>query len=261
LPNFLDQHAPSELQFLCHAKFFLFRVTGFGMCPLVGSAGVSRSSRFDVRLETADARIHRRPESVDSRHASESHGIRSVAQCSGIWRNDHFTNRPARRKCSCRQPPGGCRSWTAIESYTAVTISATLEGAGPDPGIAFLTTNIGPGTTACSEVAVSNFVFPEIDTSPGAKVQLFSGLTLPAGTYYLVLGSSTPAGGGWLSTTAPAITADVGVTAGLDYSTLSGAVNAAYPPGSSFTVSPNTFMFDVTGTAVPEPQSLAYVGV
>lgn len=151
-------------------------------------------------------------------------------------------------------------SWTALNSYTAVTISATLEGAGPDPGIAFLTTRIGPGATAASEVAVANFVFPDFDTSPGIKVQLFSGLTLAPGTYYLVLGSSMPLGGGWLSTTSPSITTDAGVTAGLNYNT-SGSVNAAYPPGSSFIVSPNAFLFEVTGTPAPEPHSMVYPGL
>jgi hypothetical protein len=121
-------------------------------------------------------------------------------------------------------------SWTSARTYSDVDIAALLTGGGQ--GVAYLMTQIGPGTTIASEIARNSFSFP----SSIAPVSLFSGLTLPAGTYYLVLASS--GGGGWrdaydcgsiCSYPPPTITLDVGAIRNTDF--LADSLNA-YPPAS-----------------------------
>lgn len=117
--------------------------------------------------------------------------------------------------------PGGCIviwagqgyrvGWTQADNYGAVSVAATLSsgGAAGQTGRAYLTTQIGPGTTATNEVASTSFSFPLEPTN----VVLFQNLSLPAGAYYLsIIGDSQSWGSCWNSfiatnaTTAPDVT-------------------------------------------------------
>jgi hypothetical protein len=128
-----------------------------------------------------------------------------------------------------------------------VSVFATIED-GPDPGFAYLTNQIGPGTTAANEIASGAFSFPAAST----ETLLFSGLTLPAGTYYLTLTVTNSGSGGWFGTNTPTATTAAGVTLFPDYDTFT---PAAYPPATSFfTPTSTNLIFRVT--AIPESSAL-----
>ena len=72
--------------------------------------------------------------------------------------------------------------WTQADTYDAVTVSAKLTSSGAvnQTGRAFLTTQIGPGTSTNNEIVSSSFTFPLEVTN----VVLFQGLHLLPGSYY-----------------------------------------------------------------------------
>jgi hypothetical protein len=144
--------------------------------------------------------------------------------------------------------------WSQSSTLANVSIAANLDGGGGTvSGTAWLTTQIGPGTTIANEIAHCDFsvtspVFePELTT-------LFSGLTLGPGSYYLVLTSS--GGGGWevASSFIPIMASGIGVTSRSGRSFFS---VAAYPPATSFfperasDFTDEYFQYAVT--VVPEP--------
>jgi hypothetical protein len=105
-------------------------------------------------------------------------------------------------------------SWTQTKSYAGISIYAPLgQGAAnsANPVYAYLTDRVGVGTTTANQIAQSLVYF-----SPAADptVQLFSGLTLGPGTYYLTLWSPVMAGGGWAFATDPTTILDIGATLG-----------------------------------------------
>jgi hypothetical protein len=148
-------------------------------------------------------------------------------------------------------------SWTQSRAYTGVVISAVVSGSVNDVLAAYLTTQIGPGTTVADEITHASVAFPG---------NAFSNLTilniplLPSGTYYLTL-SSSGTSGALAETTMPAQTFDTGVTRNPDYyfSNPSG-----YPPDNVVLKPPigGIFVFSATGSVapVPEPSAGALVG-
>src|ERR1017187_5354835 len=101
-------------------------------------------------------------------------------------------------------PDGGCLfansgqalrvSWTSLQAYSNVSISVRLRTSSPSgapppqTSIAYLTSASGPGTTVAKQIATA------VVTATSEAYQaysLFTGLTLPAGTYYLVLASGS----------------------------------------------------------------------
>lgn len=166
-------------------------------------------------------------------------------------------------------------SWTQTESYTGVSIYAPLgKGAANDANsvYAYLTNQVGLGTTAANQIAQSVVYF---SAALDPTVQLFSGLTLGPGTYYLTVWSPTMAGGGWEFATDPTDTLDRGVTVGasqyayqfvgLDNSWSGGPSGLYIPETISIDTYPNEHLvFSVLGTdatAVPEPQSILLAGI
>jgi hypothetical protein len=148
-------------------------------------------------------------------------------------------------------------SWSQAGSFTGVTISALLS-AGAVGNTAFLTNLIGPTATAANVIAFTSWVAPIAST----QVQLFAGLDLGPGTYYLVFGAG---GGLWESTAAtpPTVSTASGVT-GNGYgfcNSQSGVCNFANPYASIFVSSPVNTQFLVDGTAVvlPEPVTSSLV--
>jgi len=167
-------------------------------------------------------------------------------------------------------------SWTQTKSYTGVSISAPLGQGSADnanPVFGYLTNRVGVGTTPANQIAQSVVYF-----SPAANptVQVFSDLTLGAGTYYLTLWSPLMAGGGWAFATDPAITVDAGARVGLsryayqyvglDKNPFTGGPSGLYIPETIYADTyPNEHLvFTVTGTdatAIPEPQSTSLLAI
>lgn len=165
-------------------------------------------------------------------------------------------------------------SWTQTSSYSSVSIFAPLGQGGANdanPVYAYLTDRVGIGTTQANEIAKSLVYFtPATDPT----VQIFSGLTLGPGTYYLTLWSPIMAGGGWAFSTNPSTILDAGATVGanqyayryvgldkLPYGFPYPPSGLYIPAGISVGLYPNEHLvFSVTGTAesvVPEPGSIS----
>jgi len=157
-------------------------------------------------------------------------------------------------------------AWTQTGTFSGATVYAEIDpgGNGTTPstetGTAYLTTQIGPGTTVADEIASTSFSVTGLAFDP-TDDPLFTGLTLGPGTYYLVLTATGSQPGGWEITstgitpvTAPGVTdIDLGHQ---------GTGTASYPPALSFSlVNGNPLEFSVTGTssATPEPSTLPLV--
>jgi hypothetical protein len=122
--------------------------------------------------------------------------------------------------------------WTQADTYDAVNVSAKLtsSGAANQTGRAFLTTQIGPGTSTNNEIASGSFTFPLQLTN----VTLFEGLYLPPGPYYLsIIGDSSNWGSCWetVSATNLATGPDVVSLGGFG---ASGGLNAYFPATSAY---------------------------
>jgi hypothetical protein len=165
-------------------------------------------------------------------------------------------------------PPAGV-SWTATSAFTDISIFLEMQS---PPGLsniiamAYLTTSVGPGTTTADQVASASFSIP----TTASLIPVLSGLTLGAGTYYLVVQGLTidlsyqqPYHANWYTaaysetiTTAPSIS--------LNPSLFTQTMSGGYPPASQFSELFNggvQFQYTVTGYAVPEPSTLSLLGV
>jgi hypothetical protein len=157
-------------------------------------------------------------------------------------------------------------SWTETGSYTNVSISAVLSDqfdGNPNTTLtAYLTDQIGPGTTAANLIASTSIApttYDETDT-------LFTGLSLGAGSYYLVLAAPGDFAG-WWGTNSATITTDIGVTDAGDYHAdhPNGSPDDTFPPASTFIAdASDTFLYTVTGdasAATPEPSTFMLAGL
>jgi hypothetical protein len=162
--------------------------------------------------------------------------------------------------------------WTSSLTFSGVTISAQIASNNPvgATGRAFLTTQIGSGTTVSDQVATTSFVFPAFNGtwSDQDQLTLFTGLSLTAGVpYFLTIAPSAGETAGWnyggtLTTDHPVLTGPTDFNFVYDNGYTSGPSPAAYLPASAFAggIAPS-LDFSVTGTVVPEPSSLAFVGI
>jgi hypothetical protein len=113
--------------------------------------------------------------------------------------------------------PGNAISFTTTSVFTDVTISALLYSSSGDPGTGsapvYLTDSIGDGTTTANEIAKATLTdLPALFSTSTPEV-VFTGLTLPAGTYYVIEASDTGSavGADWgepespVETTGPAL--------------------------------------------------------
>jgi len=148
-------------------------------------------------------------------------------------------------------------SFSVGHAYSNVTISADLTG--NFTGNAYLTTQIGAGTTAANEVTSGSFNSAEGFSS--AYLPVLSNIALPgAGTYFLVLSTTNTAPANALITTkTPVVTADSGAANGTLFIAFA---LASYAPASNFfdynvTFDPDAFgMYKVETNAAattPEP--------
>jgi len=116
--------------------------------------------------------------------------------------------------------------WAQADTYTAVNVSAKLSsnGAVNQTGRAYLTTQIGLGTSIGQQIAFTAFAFPQTV----AKVILFEGLQLPPGSYYLsIIGDSPGWGSCWINAATNVIT-ETGVLSLGGFGALT-APNAYFP--------------------------------
>lgn len=145
-------------------------------------------------------------------------------------------------------------SFSLSSVWTGVSVSAMLVGGTGPTGEAWLTSAVGPGTTSASQIAFTTFSLP----SPQASVDLFSGLTLAPGTYYLTLFNSA-ATGGWVATASPIVTLGPGVIQ--DTSDYVSQPSAPYPPANTFNFvsGPVYEIFSIDGAQVPESSSFVLV--
>ncbi len=141
--------------------------------------------------------------------------------------------------------------WSQADTYDGVSVSATLSsGVANQTGRAYLTTQIGPGTTTANEIASTNFTFP---LSPSSVV-LFQSLHLAAGTYYLsVIGDSTSSGSCWNSFMTTNATAAPDVTSLGCFGVAGGIVSPYFPSSPVYTDSPTPPGIDVEGTDLNHP--------
>jgi hypothetical protein len=163
-------------------------------------------------------------------------------------------------------------SWTQTTTSTGTAISAIVRMLDSSPGHAWLTNQVGPGTTVANVLASADFIAPTInnvgDLSTAPYTTLFTGLSLAAGNYFLVLrgpdsifvnsyewlGDFTGVG----ANTAPGFTVGpYGFSGGF-----SGPPPAAFMPASTFTPGDagTYFFYRVESVATPLPGSVLLLG-
>ncbi len=156
-------------------------------------------------------------------------------------------------------------SWTQADAWSNVAISASLVSSVQGiAGQAYLMTQVGSGTTLAHQLAVADFTFAWVpDYSTLSYVDLFAGLSLGAGSYYIVFASAD-------------MSARAGIGVGTGFATGPGVVVAPvefsehqippdYAPAADFGSSGgvNAF-FRVTGDqvmAIPLPSTAWLAGI
>jgi hypothetical protein len=165
--------------------------------------------------------------------------------------------------------PASGVSWTATSPFTDISIFLEIQG--PPSGIppvtawAYLTTSVGPGTTTADQVAAASFTLP----TTSSLVPVLSGLSLGAGTYYLVVqgnpdyvvenGITNTFGGTWNATSSPTVLTDPSVS--LNPRLIGPTPVGGYPPANQFLFLGGSLQYAVTGYAVPEPSALSLLGI
>lgn len=131
-------------------------------------------------------------------------------------------------------------------------------------GTAYLTDQVGAGTTAANVIAQTSFDFVNVVNASTELgwVDLFSGIDLSAGSYWLIVGA--PISGSGAISLSPAATYTVDSDASVDGMFFSAGTNVdgAFTPASTFVGSGlgNRF-FRVSGTKVPAPAGAAVLGL
>jgi hypothetical protein len=158
-------------------------------------------------------------------------------------------------------PGAAAASWSETSTYSGVSISAFIFDQFSVGGTldAWLTTGIGPGTTAAAQVAHATVSVP---VGVFGQVNLFSGLTLGPGTYYLSL-HGDPLDWGMNPNSNVVLAAGVAQLA--DYSTTP-CCQGSFVPAESFLAQTSTvrLSYIVTGdlvNTVPEPSSAVPIGI
>jgi hypothetical protein len=147
-------------------------------------------------------------------------------------------------------------SWSSSNTYANVNISAQVSSApfSTDPIVsvtAYLTSQIGSGTTLGDQIATATVAVPGFSPDFGYTT-LFSDLTLGPGNYFLTLAATDPTDSGtaaWAGYGPGRVATDIGVAWLGDYG-VGGVANLSYPPASEFHFDPSFYGFEVTGEPV-----------
>jgi hypothetical protein len=158
----------------------------------------------------------------------------------------------------------GVVSWNQAIGYDGVSIS--FQGTGISStatGTAYLMTSMGPGTTIADQVATT--AFSEL---PGesSTISLFSGLDLPAGSYYLMILADPSSQLEWDAANYPDANTTLGQGVSLTFPAADGKILAGltpyapYPPATDFLVGfQDDLLVDVS--SAPEPGILSMLVV
>ncbi len=154
--------------------------------------------------------------------------------------------------------------FSLTSDFTDVDIDASLVTSltSAETGTAYLTDQTGAGTTAANVIASGSFNFVNVGNASTdiGWVDLFSGLSLNAGTYFLIVGAPISAGGGAISLS-PAATYATDPAATVDGMFFSAGANvdAGFTPASTFVGSGLGNRF-IRVSGVPTPGSVAVLG-
>jgi len=160
-------------------------------------------------------------------------------------------------------------SWQQSQGFNNVTVSAAIGanlpiGSGEPVITAFLTTQVGAGTTLATHQVATASVNVPLSGDPHPLLTIFSGLTLGPGTYFLSVFHSSGGSPDWNFEPSATVTSDVGATAAGLYRALS-PFDGVYLPASTFSLlTSGSGFFTVTGdvdNAVPEPSTFALIGI
>jgi hypothetical protein len=158
--------------------------------------------------------------------------------------------------------------FSTTTAYTNVAVSVSLNaffGGGDWNLAAYLTDQVGPGTTAVNEIASSSSVIsipgsPLFDPYTITPYTVFSGLTLPAGSYYLILsGTFETATVNWVGYPTAGLSVFTEPGAAVTRSFTQAGAPDPYLPASDFGDFQGAGLwFTVTGdAAIPEPSTVA----
>ncbi len=159
--------------------------------------------------------------------------------------------------------------FTTGQDYSNVSISAVIGGVTTHSVTAYLTTQIGPGTTGGDEIATTTIGLP----GPGPNLTpIFAGLSLPAGTYYLTLFHETDTGASWYHSSAAVVSTAAGSSHDFDGYYITNfpmvplpayAPAATFAPLMSFDDPPlnSDFLYLVETSEIPEPSTAALVAI
>jgi hypothetical protein len=193
--------------------------------------------------------------------------VLGAAQLHAVTLISHYSN-----SLSTPQQIGSAAvAFTLPSNYVGVSLSARLYTGtgsgefGTEFGTAYLLTALGPGTTP-GVIATSSF---STDFKAGLiapNIGLFSGLSLSAGTYYLLLQENSSAGNPMLwETTTDLPLLEPGVTSAINY-VLNANNNAAFTDSFNPVDTLNRLQYRVDGRPdnggdVPEPSSIFLLGL
>ena len=135
---------------------------------------------------------------------------------------------------------GRATQWQSSLAFENVMVTADLSSLSGMTGTAtaFLTTKVGPGTTAADEIAHATVSLPDFFAS-SHTVTLFSGLNLGPADYYLSIVSAT--GGIWWMSDLNQAQTELFPCNDFPCPVSIGAGNPAFPNWQMFTVAPNAY--------------------
>jgi len=152
------------------------------------------------------------------------------------------------------------QAFTLTTSVQVTGIGVQMSGFGSDVFTLWLTNAIGPGTTVANVLLQTTLVFPNTGGgTTGATVNVLPNLFLSPGSYFLIESSAqTSVLQGWIGFPATPIPTSFGSVGSTNATCcISGIINVAFPPGSTFsTPISSPLAFQISGNAIPEPQNL-----
>ena len=146
-------------------------------------------------------------------------------------------------------------TWTSTVAFTNVSIGAYVfsGNAANTAATAYLVTQVGAGSSYSTLVSEASLTLPVGDVGTTPELNLFTGLTLPPGQYYLIVATTDSSSNeAWLNGNLPNVVTAPGVTLNGSGHTAH-SVDPVYPPASNFSGTYSVgFAFDVAGVPLDE---------